>query len=85
MILLFLKTGAERFAALKPSFLKVIKTWNHRQAIKRLSSFDDHLLEDIGINRADIERAVNGSSINNTYRLNSSAPCFLPSLSKKFG
>ncbi len=85
MILLFLKTGAERLASLSPRFLKVMSAWNRHQAVKKLNSFDDHLLEDIGVTRADIKKIVNGPSIKTVSHSNTPLPYFSSFLSKKIG
>lgn len=40
-------------------FLKYVKTWRkHRKVIKELNALTDKELQDIGINRADIDRLV---------------------------
>lgn len=38
----------------------VIRTWRRRKAIAELRAMDDAVLRDIGINRNDILRVVNG-------------------------
>jgi uncharacterized protein YjiS (DUF1127 family) len=39
---------------------RILRAFEHRRAIDELSRLDDHMLSDIGISRADIERVVVG-------------------------
>jgi uncharacterized protein YjiS (DUF1127 family) len=40
-------------------YLNYLKTWRkHRKIIKELNVFDDKTLNDIGINRCDIDRLI---------------------------
>ena len=38
----------------------LVQRYHRRTAIRRLSELDDHLLRDIGIERCDIRRVVDG-------------------------
>ena len=38
----------------------VVRSWQRRKMISALSALDDHILQDIGIHRGEIERVVDG-------------------------
>jgi uncharacterized protein YjiS (DUF1127 family) len=39
---------------------RIIRALERRRAVHELTQLDDHMLSDIGITRADIQRAVDG-------------------------
>jgi uncharacterized protein YjiS (DUF1127 family) len=43
--------------ALSRRFKWLAQAWRHRRDLELLASFDDHMLADVGLTRADIERA----------------------------
>lgn len=38
---------------------RLLQNWHAKRAVTRMSLFDDHMLRDIGLTRADVEWAAN--------------------------
>ncbi|WP_322989396.1 DUF1127 domain-containing protein [Hoeflea sp.] len=50
----------QRPGVLRRWMQSLVRRWRRRKMIMALEAMDDRLLRDIGINRADIKRAVDG-------------------------
>lgn len=48
------------WASLPPKLARIVRLWNHRRAVRALSTYNDRMLQDIGLNRSDVSAALEG-------------------------